>query len=205
MLLIGLHGPAGSGKTTVGQILGRLGFDRYAFADPLKAGLDAMFDLGDSLHGREKERIVPWIGKSVRELMQTLGTEWGRGMVDEDIWLRCAARAIDESTAGSSRGLVITDVRFSNEAQWIRKRGGRVWHIQRPIIPITGHHSSEAGIPRGVADIVVLNTGDVEDLVFSVARALLRSVEPVPTAAPMPPRNSPANQLGRDILHGGGA
>lgn len=164
-ILIGLTGPARSGKDTAGQHIAlRYGFDRYAFAKPLKDGLRAMFQLTDDhLDGALKERPLPDLGRSPRELMQTIGTEWGRHMVHPDLWLLLAERRILNVREETARlgygftGLVITDVRFENEAALIRRHGGSVIHLVRPDAPDVRAHSSENGVSFKERDVRIMN------------------------------------------------
>ena len=96
MQLIGLTGPAGCGKDTIANFLMEThGFVQIALADPLRDGLKAMLGVTDEqLHRRDlKEAPIDWIGRSPRELLQTLGTEWGREHVAADLWLHDAAEA----------------------------------------------------------------------------------------------------------------
>ena len=83
MQLIGLTGRAGCGKDTIASFLCEAhGFVQIALADPLRDGLKAMLGVTDEqLHRRDlKEAPIDWIGRSPRELLQTLGTEWGRAL-----------------------------------------------------------------------------------------------------------------------------
>jgi hypothetical protein len=166
-MLIGLYGKAGSGKDTVGSVLRKeYGLEPYAFAAPLKAGLEAMLDLlPGALEDRKfKETRLPWLGKSPREMLQTLGTEWGRQLVDPDIWLTLMVRRWEMVKAMGLPGMVVTDVRFDNEAFKIRHMGGAVIEIVRPNITPVAAHASEAGIcPRSV-DETIVNDGSLADL-----------------------------------------
>ena len=137
MRLIGLAGRAGVGKDTAADFLCEVhGFVKIGLADPLRRGIEAMFGLSaESFAWRDlKERRIPWIGKSPRQLLQTLGTEWGRDQIAPDIWLRVARRRIEEIAQMDDQhvaGIVVSDIRFENEADWIRSLGGNVWHIRR--------------------------------------------------------------------------
>lgn len=180
MRLIGLTGPTGSGKDTVADHLaGVHGFVRLALADPIRDGLQAMLKLPDEVFsGRDlKELPVTWIGRSPRQLMQTLGTEWGRHHIDDDIWLRAAARRIANIKRGWQyvRGIVVTDIRFANEADWLRRSGGCIWHITGRGLPPAGDaaaHSSEAGIVYQPGDVIIANVGTIDDLEDNIAREL---------------------------------
>jgi hypothetical protein len=172
-MLIGLHGLAGAGKDTVAQRLyDAHDYTRMAFAQPVKDMLIALgvprANLTDP--GLKAEHI-DWIGKTPRLLMQTLGTEWGRGLVDSELWLRHAERRLKQYRKISPH-IVVTDVRFDNEARWLHTQGGRLWHIRRGYAGSTDTHSSEAGLAIGQDDIVIFNDADVTALHDKVDRAI---------------------------------
>lgn len=171
--LIGLAGQAGTGKDTVGNHLCQIhGFVSFALADPIRAGLRAMLGLSqEELSRRDlKEHPIEWLGRSPRELAQTLGTEWGRELVNPEIWLRVAQRTIENINATHlfrPRGIVVTDIRFENEAEWLREQGGTVWHIRREqagIAGATSKHVSEQCIPIIEGDAVIENDGTLVKL-----------------------------------------
>lgn len=172
--LVGLTGPAGCGKNLVAGLMPDA--ECFGFADPIYAALSAMFDLPEEwLRDRaNKDAVIPWIGKSPRQLLQTLGTEWGRGLVRADIWIRIAGRRINELTADRCPAVVISDVRFDNEAQMIRDRGGEVWRIERTPASETYAHVSEAGISGRLIDLTIDNTGTPDETRERVMDALSR-------------------------------
>lgn len=168
--LIGLAGPARSGKDTVAALLKKAyPIQSAAFADPIRAALRAMLGLTDEhFFGKLKEVPIDWLGKSPRQLMQTLGTEWGRGLIHEDIWLKICGRTI-ESIHESHLHAVITDVRFENEAKYIREKGGVVWHIFRDSAPRVAAHTSEAGVMfHPSKDVLISNNGTLNELFDTV-------------------------------------
>lgn len=168
-MIIGLCGLAGSGKDEVAAILSRRHrFAAISFAGPIYKAVSEVTGLPpDWLKDRgHKERAIPWLGKSPRELLQTLGTEWGRGMVREDIWIKIAMRRASEYEREGWH-VVITDVRFQNEAETIRHAGGQVWRVERPGAGLggpAGEHSSEQGVPDHLVNQVVRNVGTLDDL-----------------------------------------
>jgi hypothetical protein len=170
--LIGLSGPARSGKDTIGSMLQSAYYvQTLSFAEPIREGLRGIMGLTDEhFHGTLKEVTLPWLGKSPRQLMQTLGTEWGRAIINDNIWLILAGRKIDEWQELREH-VVITDVRFENEATFIRERGGVVWHIRRGDAPKVNAHASESGIAVQPEDVVIYNNGTLEDLFDNVAEA----------------------------------
>lgn len=157
MKIIGLLGPAGSGKSTIAEhLVGKYGAVRRAFATPLKQIVQRAFDLtDDQLYGsqEEKERIDPRYNVSARWLMQRIGTEGFRSVLGRDFWWSyCLKQIFDEG----HDVVVIDDVRFPNEAagllQFNKDRDPRflpirVWRIESPVEPgvvADPNHESEA-------------------------------------------------------------
>jgi hypothetical protein len=178
--LIGLVGPAGSGKDTVARFLVEhcKNFEQYAFATPIKAALNAMFGWSMGMwEDREwKEAVDPVIGKSPRECAQTLGTEWGRDLINPELWLNLGIqRATNCRDSGDN--LVISDVRFPNEERAIRLSGGVIWHIDRDVEAVAAH-SSEGQIQGMHYDPVIDNNGSMDELYDQVAKHMsdLRSL-----------------------------
>jgi hypothetical protein len=135
-----------------------------SFAEPLKTGLKTMLQLTDEhVNGSLKEEVLDWLGKSPRQLLQMLGTDWGRSMVHTDLWLMLAKRKI-ESILRLSVPVIVTDVRFDNEAEMIRSLGGQVWHVYRPDAQTVNAHASEAGVSFGLDDITIYNVGTLDEL-----------------------------------------
>lgn len=173
--LVGLTGPQGSGKTTVaGFLVSAFGWKAISLADPIRAGLQAMFGMyGHEFEDRVlKDHPIGWHGKTPRELMQSLGTEWGRKMVSETIWIDLAQHEIELSLRlhKDYRGLAVSDVRFANEADWIRGMGGTIWHLHDRIFDRIGPanrqdaHESEDGVRFASGDKIVDNSGTMDDL-----------------------------------------
>lgn len=171
MRLIGLTGPKGSGKSTVAEILNAHGFETYALADPIKRGLKAMFNLwSPHVDGGRKETPIEHLGGlTPRYLMQTLGTEWGRNTVATDIWIRMAKRKFEFFSHIRVDAVVVPDVRFDNEANWIREEGGVIWHIYRDASGAGDTHESEAGVTVKPGDAAIQNNGSIEHLEETVA------------------------------------
>jgi hypothetical protein len=141
-----------------------------------------------------------------RLALQTLGTEWGR-FCYPNTWVDHAIRVHEKLQSGGyaydqKRGLysvstlekvqdrmmwpktnvVISDVRFKNEVDGIRKAGGQIWRIHRPSadgsVGIKGHASEEEqkSIPVDAFNVHVFNNAGLEELyelVDAHARALL--------------------------------
>ncbi|GAP66809.1 hypothetical protein MBSD_n2124 [Mizugakiibacter sediminis] len=170
MILIGIAGGKRVGKSTLGQHLARRHrLLHTSFAEPIRAFVAGL--LGGTLDDleREKESPIAWLGGvTPRQMMQTLGTEWGRQMVHPDLWLLTALRR-----AYAAHGAVLSDVRFPNEAAAIRERGGFILRVDRPgFEPGADAHASERPLSMDLIDAVVVNNGSVEDLVLSAEGVL---------------------------------
>ena len=179
-MLIGLCGAAGSGKNTVADFLTDSNggpFVQIAFADPLYECVSTITGLPvDRLKDRDvKEAVIPWLGKSPRQLLQTLGTEWGRGTVHPEIWIRIAMERAGQHQTFS--GVVVTDVRFDNEAQAIVDAGGEVWRVARPgwrcLADDAATHPSEAGVSDHLIARIIDNSGSLDDLRAQLAAATI--------------------------------
>lgn len=173
--LIGLTGRAGSGKNTVAAMIP--GAVTVGLADPLYAMLAAMLGIPESvLRDRQvKEREIPGVGRSVRQLLQTLGTAWGRETVGSDVWVTMLSRRIDDLTRLGVGVIAVADVRFDNEARWIRERGGEVWYVDREPATAVDDHVSEAGIDASLVDVRIDNTGMPERTRAAVLAAYSQS------------------------------
>jgi hypothetical protein len=194
--LIALTGPAGAGKDSVADALHHLGgFQRVAFASALYAEVCAAFAVPlKYLQTRETKELpmaalaleqcydrrfvqavverTPAIGlhpaRSPRWVLQHWGTEYRRAQ-DPEYWTRRLTETIDQSTAKS---IVITDVRFENEAQLVQRLGGTLWRVERPGHGVTTDHASDVTGAEWPCSAVIVNDGDLDDLRLSVAQAL---------------------------------
>lgn len=167
--IIGLTGPAGAGKDLVASMIP--GSHRIAFADPLYQGLAAMLGIPEGVLRDRSSKELPLadVGLSPRQLLQSLGTDWGRRMVSPDVWLRVAFWRWEQATAAGHRIIVVPDVRFSNEARQIHDEGGEVWLVHRPGVAPVAAHASESGLPLKSIDRLVSNAGTVDQLRERVA------------------------------------
>lgn len=132
--LVAFTGPAGSGKSTAAAALEEAGFTRVRFAGPLKAMMTAFYtncaldpwEIDARIEGERKQTPDPLLGgKTPREAMQTLGTEWGRDTLWPDLWVN-AWRERVQRLLDMGISVVCEDCRFPNEAETIRALGGVV-------------------------------------------------------------------------------
>ena len=143
------------------------GYKRLSFADPLrKFSAQILSSLGYNglacLRDKKEEKITE-LGVSPRQMMQTLGTEWGRSCIHPDLWIMVAAGTVEKQLK-RGRNVVIDDVRFPNEAEMIRKLGGELWLVDRPGVVYEGDHASEGALHDIVPDAVINNSGGLEQL-----------------------------------------
>lgn len=162
-MLIGITGKAGSGKDTAGEILAEhLSYPTYAFAWPLKRYCMIKFGLSWSdVNTQEgKARYIPWLGCTVRDILQKEGTEHTKPFWGENFWVKRM-----EQILGDNRDVgIITDVRFDLEAQWVIDNGGVIVEIQRDTTKKVNDHASESGINPDLVTYFVENKGSIADL-----------------------------------------
>jgi hypothetical protein len=184
-MLIGLTGYAGAGKTSVADILVRdHGFTRMRFAGPLKDMLYALGLTERELEGDLKTQPCELLGwKSPRHAMVTLGTEWGRQLIDWNMWVRALMLKIDKEQKnlqerekyaypGYLNRIVVDDARFLNEITALKQRGAQIWRVERPeVVALTDHPSEQEWTTAGM-DQWIFNDGCLADLGFTVARTL---------------------------------
>lgn len=192
--IIGITGYAQHGKDTVAAVLVReLGYSRIALGDKLKEAVhrldpyiaDDNVDIVRDLQGGfvqlparlsvllefcdpETVKALP----EVRRLYQLMGTEVGRQLLGEDTWIGALGK--EPGVYGSTRKVVIPDIRFPNEAKWVRRMNGEIWKVERPGftggIPKT--HESERLVSAISPDYVFLNADSRERLQDNVFRYL---------------------------------
>jgi len=168
-VLVGITGTAGSGKTTAARIMcDRYDFYRVRIAEPIKRMARALGLTHDQVDGPLKEIPLDELcGRTPRYVMQTLGTEWGRRMIGEDIWVRVAEKEIGRlMTNGVS--VVVDDVRFPDEAVMIKKLGGAMVRVENTLITKSTAHESELHIFNIEVDYVIVNGGSIADLCIGV-------------------------------------
>ena len=104
-----------------------------AMADPLKMIPHILYNVPyDNLWGEKKEETLPGVKTSARKLLQDMGAYYRK--LYTDTWIDLLMRTIDITHKKHPGFLtyVISDVRYDNEAEAVRARGGVVWEIVRP-------------------------------------------------------------------------
>ena len=179
-MLIGITGPAGCGKDTVGEILKETyDFQIISFAAPLKKIVCNLLGYGPEKWDdrRWRETVVSIWDCTPRHMAQTLGTEWGRRTIKDSIWMDLAFAEIEDEAI---ENVAVTDVRFRNEADYIRspELGGFIIHVHRAETDALGAHkghASEAGVGNpNTEDFHINNFGTVTDLAKQVGQVITR-------------------------------
>lgn len=186
-MIIGLVGFIDSGKNTVANILAREhGYRRFAFADSLKDAVATIFMWprglleGDSDASRAfREKPDPWwsakFGYEVtpRLILQKFGTEACRNNIADNIWI-----ASMEKRMAGYQDVVITDVRFPNEIEFVKRMGGKIIWVRRGKMPTEAEmskmHISETAWTNQEFHCGLDNNGSIEDLKVNVKECLTR-------------------------------
>jgi len=179
-MIIGLTGKKRHGKDTTGEILVREhGYTRLAYADALKRSAAAVFGIDPAKwdewkiadvaieivdYADERRRLTGPI--SARQFLHRSATEAHREIFGDPFWLDVIEREFDRQIrlAGGRRKakLVVTDVRFDNEADLVREYDGIIVEVYRPQVVDAGDTHASEQLPE--ADMMLWNGEDIEAL-----------------------------------------
>ncbi|NQW92674.1 MAG: hypothetical protein HQ446_01310 [Polaromonas sp.] len=208
--IIGLSGPAGSGKDTVADLLVKhAGFTKMAFADPLRLEVVQAFAIDLSfltqretketpmrclainrcldegfvarmivMHTLRGDRLDLDAPRSPRQIMQWWGTDYRRHQF-AGYWIGQTEALVKHLwSERTARDIVITDVRFADEAQLVRHTfGGHLWQIERDGVGIApGSHISETTGSAFKPDVVINNSYTVKHLAARTLESYWASV-----------------------------
>lgn len=147
-MIVGISGFIGCGKSTVAdQLTNNYGFRKDSFAASLKDACAVLFDWprylieGDTKESREwrEQTDIWWSNKlnipnfSPRLALQLIGTDALRNHFNPDIWFLTVENRIHKNP---EQNVVIADVRFQNEIQFIKDQNGLLININRGPAPI---------------------------------------------------------------------
>lgn len=175
--IVGFGHQMGVGKDTAAELLVKdYEFRNMKFADALKSVCCAVFgwekyQLEDQEFKQTEDKfweITP------RRALQLVGTDAMRNNIRQDIWVKALERRIRSTY---HRNYVITDVRFPNEAEAIRRWGGHVIRIDRPGFSSTDpnrHASETALLDYDKWSGVIMNDGTIDELAKKVKAELAR-------------------------------
>jgi hypothetical protein len=183
MQLVGICGEIGSGKTLVSDYLvNNLHYNEYAFAKPLKDIAITMGFTHTEVYGTQAQKLSKnkYWGIAAREFLQKFGTEIGREMMPSVIpnmdmgesgspWVKLFEiywKSLIERK-GVSAKLVVSDVRFVDEAKSVKQNSGVVIRLVRRGKDTSGFehkHSSETSMNGIEPDYIVTNDGTKDEL-----------------------------------------
>ena len=174
-MIIGLSGYAQSGKDTVANILvNQYGYQRVAFADKIREFLyktnpDLIYNAGWGEASVPLKSIIDMYGwdkakqsENIRTLLQNVGVA-ARNVFGDDFWIKQAL-----APAMKYKNIVVTDVRFENEANIIKHFDGQIWRVKRLGVTAVNAHVSETEMDNYKVDQIFVNNGTIEDLSATV-------------------------------------
>ena len=181
-MIISICGFAGAGKDTLAQILiDKYDFVKLSFAGIIKDIASIIFSWdrnmleGCTVESRQwREQVDPYWSKRLnmpqltpRYILQYFGTDLFRNHFHSEIWIACIERKLQ-----IYKNVVITDCRFENEINSIKKHGGKLIHVSRGILPDFFHtkiipsniHASETSWINADIDYTIENNGTMDEL-----------------------------------------
>ncbi len=190
MNIVILSGKAGSGKSTTADQLAIAAREsgKYYFIFPFKfAG--PLYEVQDLVLNHMEKVLGKPRSKKDRVLLQLLGTEWGRKVLGENVWVDALRKKITEETKAWKQEkvlIIIDDCRFENEfdgfpealrvrlecAEYIRKERAQAW-------PENTLHPSETGLDqyydRDLFDLTIA-TDDQDVTAYSCAKVVIQKL-----------------------------
>ena len=179
---IGITGAIAAGKDTFADALAAArpgGYLKYSLAAPMKRIAEEIFGFTrEQLTDHDlKETVDDYWDITPRRFLQIMGTEMFRDCFRDDVWLKLAERRMRDIAPAR---MVVADVRFPNEAEFVRNLGGVVVKIIRPSVDSPSSasaHSSEAGLPPELVDHVVRNDVTLDEFQKMAAEIWLPLLE----------------------------
>lgn len=163
------------GKTMLSEMIGEMIFknvcQRLSFAAPMRAMVRALFKSAgmdmDKVYEKGKNAELPLYKTSIRHIMQTLGTEWGRRCINENLWCDIA----EENINASPIPVVVDDLRFQNEYEMLRRHGAFIVQIVRPGYTKESEHQSNGALDHCNFDARLINDGSPQELFQQFVKA----------------------------------
>lgn len=176
--LVGFSGKRGSGKDTVARLIRQWQPQRQwhirSVGEPIKAVCAALAgeDVGPYFSQQGKTELLPNFGRTRGEMLQQVGL--ALRLWEPDIWVQAFF-----SQLPAEQFTLIPDVRFPNEADLIRSRGGLMLRVEGDPLRQRGDGTRDDQHPSETAlddyqhfDFTIHNSGSLADLEWQV-RALL--------------------------------
>jgi len=208
-MIIGINGKIGSGKDTIGDIIQKIcitndgpEFEVKKFAGKLKQIASLLTGIPvEKFEDQEFKKLDmnPEWGMTYREFLQRLGTEAMREGLHTNVWVNAlfadykakwvsTGNAIEEDEVSLEKeylNWIITDMRFENELEAVKEKGGITIRVVRPhgyTNPHTGeykemplnYHPSETALDEATFDYEIINDGEIVDLIEKVKEILIK-------------------------------
>jgi len=164
MNVVGISGKKRSGKDTMADVFVEEGFERHAFAEPIKDACRTIFNFSDDqVDGDRKEETDPYWERTPREVMQHFGTDAFRETYGEEVWVDSLIQRLRLRLPPAA---VVKDVRFPNEVTGLQERAGaeviRIDASER--LDQDDSHASETALDGYDGfDRIVANNGSLAD------------------------------------------
>jgi hypothetical protein len=181
-IILGIGGYAGVGKDTLADLLvTRFSFTKISFADPMRemaAAMDPVVGFGEDDSPIRYTEAIEMCGYTqakvvfpeVRQFLQRLGTEGGRKVLGEDIWVNAALSKVKDKER-----VVIPDMRFINEASAIKDAKGYTIRVSRKGIDAPNDHLSEHDLDGWNYDLFMTNNTFPNDMVGRLEQFFART------------------------------
>jgi hypothetical protein len=164
-MIIGIVGYKGSGKDAMADyLIENFQFEKMAYAGTLKDVCGILFDLEDKYFNNRqlKEKKLDFWGLSPREILQKVGTDLFRKHFDEEFWVKLMENKIQNKLVDNpNANIVCSDVRFQNEADLIKKFGGKIIYIDRFEFINDSHEAEQCNINN--IDHIIKNKGTLKE------------------------------------------
>jgi hypothetical protein len=178
-IMIGIIGKRRSGKdTTADYIQSNYGYEKKKFAGPLKDAVEILFDFSkDQLETDKKDEIDSRWGVSPRTIMQSMGTtylQYELSKIIPNIDRNYAIKRMFLNNSNNNK-IVISDVRFTHEADEIKKRNGiliKIIRDQNNTNLEIDNHISECGVDNLQYDYLIYNNSTIEDLYTKINKIM---------------------------------
>ena len=179
--IIGLLGRSRSGKDTICDYIissyPLISIEKRRLAQPIKDAVCALYGFNrHQVECADKDRVDTDIGISPRAAMVGI-TDHVMGTMGREFFSKRLFLSVDTTLSVDINTIIIPDVRYAHDIDYIRSRGGIVIKVSRDgthdnQVP---HYAWEDPIDAMRGDVHVHNDGNIEELYVQVDTALSRS------------------------------
>lgn len=149
--LYGFCGKLGTGKNFIAE---NLFFSQLPAKPTLVMAMADQIKINCCVKDREPfDNLFLEKTESSRRLLQKRGTEEGRDVYGEDIWIRYIDNWIKVYASRGIQRFIVTDLRFPNEVAWCKSRGGHVIGIIAPERNFARLAKEARGDPKKIDEI----------------------------------------------------